>query len=217
MKDKDLKQTTKDSSEYKELLKIPIEERKLFQKNGVLIDGQKRMLDTISNLNNLYTISRKNCNQQYKIYDLVKWKQYPSYDQLQFILELCWDNLIKKGETIRPMTRPKLITMTSNFSTKKNIFALIEKDFSYQRPLKENIKKSDIEVLNQSIANIFSIYRHWFQYKVPKWLSVMNELQKYVCENNNMDPGNYSYYANQIENDFIRDNLTILSEYGIPT
>ncbi|VVM20192.1 hypothetical protein BSPWISOXPB_5194 [uncultured Gammaproteobacteria bacterium] len=45
----------------------------------------------------------------------------------------------------------------------------------------------------------------------------MNELQKYVCEKNNMDPGNYSYYANQIENDFIRDNLTILSEYGIPT
>jgi hypothetical protein len=42
----------------------------------------------------------------------------------------------------------------------------------------------------------------------------MNELQKYVCEKNNMDPGNYSYYANQIENDFIRDNLTILSEYG---
>jgi hypothetical protein len=27
----------------------------------------------------------------------------------------------------------------------------------------------------------------------------------------------YTNYANQIENDFIRDNLTILSEYGIPT
>jgi hypothetical protein len=45
----------------------------------------------------------------------------------------------------------------------------------------------------------------------------MNELQKYVCEKNDIEPGNYSYYASQIENDFIRDNLSILAEYGIPT
>jgi hypothetical protein len=32
----------------------------------------------------------------------------------------------------------------------------------------------------------------------------LGKIQKYVCEKNNMDPGNYSYYANQIENDFIR-------------
>lgn len=106
--------------------------------------------------------------------------------------------------------------MTFNFAIKKNIFVLIKDDYSYQRPLKANIGKSDIEVLNQSIQNIFSISRHWFQYKVPKWLSVMNELQKYVCQRNGQTPGNYNFYASQIENEFIRDNLCILSEYGIP-
>ena len=44
----------------------------------------------------------------------------------------------------------------------------------------------------------------------------MNELQKYVCEKNNLEPGNYTYYASQIENDFVRENLSILVEYGIP-
>jgi hypothetical protein len=42
------------------------------------------------------------------------------------------------------------------------------------------------------------------------------ELQKYVCEKNNLEPGNYTYYASQIENDFVRKNLSILVEYGVP-
>jgi len=217
LNDSDIKNQVKESEQYKELLKIPREERKLFQKNGVLIKGQKQILNIISDLDKTYSITRKKYSQKYKIHDLICWTGEPKYDQLQFLFDLCWDYLIKQGETTSPMTKPKLTTMTFNFSIKKNIFALIEDDYSYQRPLKVNIGKSDIEVLNQSIKNIFSISRHWFQYKVPKWLSVMNELQKYVCEKNGVIPGNYSFYSSQIENDFIRDNLTILSEYGIPT
>jgi len=217
LNDSDIKSSVKESQQYKELIKISQEERDLFQKNGVLIKGQKQILDIISDLDSTYTITRKKYAQEYKIYDLIYWVGEPKRDQLQFILDLCWDNLVKTGETTNPMTKPRLTTMTFNFSIKKNIFALIEDDYSYQRPLKANINKSDIEVLNQSIKNIFSISRHWFQYKIPKWLRVMNELQKYVCEKNGKNPGNYSHYANQIENDFIRDNLGILSEYGIPT
>ncbi len=62
----------------------------------------------------------------------------------------------------------------------------------------------------------FQILRHWFHYKVPKWLNVMNELQKFVCEKNKLKPGDYTFYASQIENDFVRGNLSILVEYGIP-
>ena len=50
----------------------------------------------------------------------------------------------------------------------------------------------------------------------PKWLNVINELQKYVCRKNNLKPGDYTFYGTQIENDFIRKNLSILAEYGIP-
>ncbi|MFZ0596682.1 MAG: hypothetical protein WAM46_06850, partial [Flavobacterium sp.] len=49
-----------------------------------------------------------------------------------------------------------------------------------------------------------------------KWLSVINEIQKFICEEKGLAPGNYIHYANLIENDFIRENLAILSEYGIP-
>ena len=73
-----------------------------------------------------------------------------------------------------------------------------------------------VDILNEAIRESFQILRHWFQYKVPKWLSVVHELQLYVCKQNNITPGNYTWYASQLENDFIQDNLTILSEYGIP-
>ena len=115
------------------------------------------------------------------------------------------------------MNPTKLLTMTFNYSVKKDIYELIKDDYIYQRPLKANVGKSDVDVLNESIKNIFNISRHWFQYKIPKWLSVIGELQKYICEKNGFNSGNYTYYSSQLENEFIRTNLTILSEFGIPT
>ncbi|WP_205510243.1 hypothetical protein [Paenibacillus elgii] len=47
-------------------------------------------------------------------------------------------------------------------------------------------------------------------------MNVVNELQKFVCKNYNLRAGDYSFFASQIENDFIRENLAILVEYGVP-
>ncbi len=217
LNDSDIKSSVKDTEQYRELQKIPQEERDLFQKNGVLIKGQKQILDIISDLNRIYTITRKNYTQEYKIYDLLNWNTTPSYDQLQFNLELCWNNLMKKGESKKVKSIHQLIYLTFNYAHKQNVFSLVEDNFIHSKILKANKGKTDDILLNESIEEIFNIMRHWFQYKIPKWLSVMNELQKYVCEKNGITAGNYNHYASQIENDFIHDNLTILSEYGIPT
>lgn len=217
LNDSDIKSSVKDTEQYKELQKIPQEERELFQKNGVLIKGQKQILDIISDLDNTYTITRKNYTQEYKIYELLNWNTAPSYDQLQFSLELCWNKLMKKGESKKVKSIHQLVFLTFNYGYKKNIFSLVEDNFIYSKTLKVNKDKSDDVLLNESIEEIFNVMRHWFQYKIPKWLSIMNELQKYICEKNNKTPGNYSFYAGQIENEFVRDNLSILAEYGIPT
>lgn len=214
--DEDIKQETKESLEYKELMTIPEEERKLFHLNGVLIDGQKQILDIISDLNRIHTITRKDYTQEYKIYDLLNWNATPSYDQLQFNLDLCWNNLMRNGES-RKVSFNQLLFLTFKYANNQDIFLLVNDKFNHSKTLKANKDKADDVLYNESIEEIFNIMRHWFQYKIPKWLSVMNELQKYVCEKNDIEPGNYSYYASQIENDFIRDNLSILSEYGIPT
>jgi hypothetical protein len=193
----------KESKQYKELKKIPQEERKLFKKNGVLIKGQKKILDILKR-----DIHNK--------HDLLFWDGFPKYHQLEYVLSLAWNNLIKTGETISPITLPKLIKVTFDYGIEQSISKLVESNYLYFKKLKRFENKTDEEVFDEAVRDAFQILRHWFHYKVPKWLSVMNELQKYVCEKNNLEPGNYTYYASQIENDFVRENLSILVEYGIP-
>jgi hypothetical protein len=67
-----------------------------------------------------------------------------------------------------------------------------------------------------SIKFILQVVRHWFEYKVPKFLSTINSLQELVCKENRIKPGDYTQFASIIENDFISNHLTILVEYGIP-
>lgn len=51
---------------------------------------------------------------------------------------------------------------------------------------------------------------------VPKWIGVINSLQEYIFKKNGLESKSYLFFASQLENDFIRNNLTILSEYGVP-
>jgi len=229
----------KESKQYKELKKIPREERQLFKRNGVLIKGQKRILDTLK--------SDIHDNR-----DLLFWNGFPKYRQLEYVLSLAWDNLITERETTRPMTLPKLVKVTFDYgsSTNQDINFLVldnvkfyiqkrdeckkiekqlqginrEQVIEYKKSdegksyniYKKFISMDDDDLFDEAVRDAFQIMKHWFHYKVPKWLNVMNELQKYVCEKNNLEPGNYTHYASKIENDFVRGNLSILVEYGIP-
>lgn len=207
----------KTTNEYIALRKIPIEEKKIFKSNGVSVSGQQMILHEISDLNKVVTIQRSSGSKHYTVRQLLEWKKTtPSYDQLQYVLELAWNYLPRPKEQSSQMTLPRLIKMTWDYSYEKNIFVLIKSDIVYRREQKVNNLKTDYEILNDSIQGIFQILKHWFEYKIPKWVSVINSLQHYIFEKNGLEASNYLVFASQLENDFIRDNLTILSEYGVP-
>lgn len=244
LNDKDIKD--KNNPLYKELMQIPEEERTLFRKNGVSIDGQKEILKQL----------QEDLKTQEGI-DLLTW-QIPDYNQLKYLLELAWKHLLKKGETTSPVLSASYLTRITfnvyNISG-RTVFWLIsdlsESNQNYLAFYKENATKieshlksltpedrksyrknadfkryskgkslkdkTEIDIINESITDAFQIHRHWFQYKVPKWIRVINELQKFVFEKKGNKGGNYSYYASLIENDLIQENLAILLEYGIPS
>ncbi len=183
---------------------IPKNEREVIKKNGVRVHGQKTIFD----------ILRKEITTNY---NLISWTGKPKYEQLKYILFLAWDNLIIEGETTRPMTQNKLVKITFDYGINQNINSLINNDFSYKRTLNKYNSLSDSDLRDLSIQETFQIIKHWFEYKIPKWLSVINEIQKYICNEYKLRPGNYTYYSNLIENDFLRENLAILAEYGIPS
>lgn len=193
----------KESEQYKAIDAIPRDEKEIIKKNGVKVHGQKSIIDILRN-----DIHTK--------HDLIYWNQ-PNYWQLEYILGLAWDNLLIEGETTRPMTKGKLVNMTFNYGLNQDIGYLVQNNYAYIRKLIANIKISDSDLMDIAIQETFQTMKHWFQYKVPKWLSVINEIQRFICSEFGMRAGNYILYANHIENDFLRDNLAILSEYGIPS
>lgn len=207
----------KETKQYVDIQNIPPGDKEVIKKNGAKVKGQK----------SIFEVLRQDIKTKYP---LINWS-VPDYNQLRYILELAWDHLLIEGETTSPMTKAKLINRTFNYGLKKNINSLILSDFKYKRSqLKPASKKtpnaprvakydnlSDKELMNDCIQEIFQMMKHWFEYKVPKWLSVINEIQKFICIEEGLMPGNYRIYANMIENDFLRDNLSILGEYGVPS
>lgn len=184
------------------ILDIPENIKKIFKQNGVLVRGQEAILQELMDDDNYY---------------LIKWTGKPTYEQLTFVLTLAWNNLLRNGETTRPMTLAKLVKLTFDYGNGKSIKQMIASEYQFKT------KGIDLDVeqykdyLDESIQSIFQIVRHWFQYKVPKWIGVINSLQEYACSIKGKKAGNYAYYASVIENDAIPDNLSLLLEYNIPS
>ncbi|QJT83763.1 DEAD/DEAH box helicase [Kosakonia sp. MUSA4] len=194
----------KNSAEYNFITSLPYEEMLLFKKNSINIRGQKKLLDYLKL--NIYTA-----------HFFLSWNATPKYKQLEFCVQLCWDFLLKENEKKNQMTAKKLTKLTFDYGFSQSIIKLLKSTYDYKLSQAKNLdsdKRS--KLLDESIKDTFYILRHWFQYKLPKLLSVLNELQSYVCTAYGLVPGNYSYYSSIIENDFIPDHLNILIEYGIP-
>lgn len=177
-------------------------EKDLYAHNSVYIRGQVDLLKRLR-------IDLKNN------YKLIAWDGMPTYEQLQYCLGLAWDYLIKPNENLGSMTKNRIVKVTFDYGLNKNINKLIQGIYSYNKSNNKKLR-NDSEILDDAIRDSFQILRHWFQYKIPKWLLVLNEMQSFVCHENGIRAGNYKFYASSIEFDFIRDNMVILMEYGIP-
>ncbi|QOG02296.1 DEAD/DEAH box helicase [Flavobacterium sp. MDT1-60] len=192
------------SDQYKSIVDIPYSEKEVIKNNGVHVSGQRSIIEQLRN----DIISK---------YNIIAWNRYPNKEQLSYVLELAWNNLRKESETGGQMTLRGLITVTQIYGYNQSIWNLVENTYSYLRKLNINQMKSDEEVRDDAIMQSFQTLKHWFEYKVPKWLAVINSLQEFVCNEKGLRSGNYSYFSSLIENDFLADNLTILAEFGVPS
>ncbi|WJM85464.1 DEAD/DEAH box helicase [Dickeya chrysanthemi] len=194
----------KNSSEYNFISSLTFDEVVLFKNNSINIRGQKRLLDYLkSNIRDKY--------------ELIAWSSTPKYEQLKFCIYLCWEYLLKDNEKSKQMSAERLTKVTFDYGFSQNILELVKNTYNYNlsKSGKMNNEKT-VKIIDESIKDSFYILRHWFQYKLPKMLSVLNELQTYVCKLFGFVPGNYLYYSSIIENDFIPEHLNILIEYGVP-
>jgi hypothetical protein len=199
---KDIKQTVeKKLDKFKSLDK---EIQDLIRKNkGVPFDGQLKILDILEN-----EIETKQ--------DTICWKGVPKYEQLKYITELGWEHLLQKSESKGGLkTAKQLAVFTLQYCQHKSVQALIAINFKSDYWTKQIPDEN--ERLQEIINTTLQATQHWFNYKLPKILSVISELQKYICEKRGIEAGDYSALAGMLENNFIPQHLAILSEYGIPS
>jgi hypothetical protein len=187
-----------------ELNGIEAELLKIIKLNGTNINGQMNIYDTL----------QRDIHSQYSN---IAWTQMPDWDNMKYVLELGNDNIFKVDKhgvhSVKQLTRYLNI-----YRINKSIIQIIQDIYKYRLEKDKNPdNETEARYYDEAIETAFHIYRHWFQFTIPKAFRVVDSLQRYICEKNGYKAGSYSYFVQQLENDFISSNLSILVEYGIPS
>lgn len=196
----ELKQSSKDrllqfeefDEEFKEILR---------RNSSLPPEGQINILNEIESNINYYQ-------------EKLNWA-FPNYENLRTVLKLCWDNLIKKGDNKAGIrSSDQLTVLTMKYANYKSVKGIIDDLIKEEYWINEIPNVSDR--INFMSYYALNITRHWFDYKLPKWISVINDIQQYIFSKNGLPYGNYTFYASQLENGFLPKNLAALLEYDIP-
>ncbi len=207
MDEKDIEQEVK--GRLDEFNRLPKDIKEVIKSNtGISIQGQLNIIKKIE-----ANISYYHSN--------LNWTSLPKkFDDLSAIIELCWDDFAGPGdrtyiENIGRLSARWLAVFTFSYINTKSISAVISSyvdDIFWTEKIPEKQKRIDT-----ASHTILHITRHWFDYKLPKWLGVVSNLQEYVFKKHNRPFGNYLFLASSLENGFLDSNIAALMEYGIPT
>lgn len=190
---------------YENLYKIDSKLMEIIKKNGTNVNGQ---------MNIYYALLRDINTSQYSN---IAWSQMPNWNQLIYILGLSEQNIFSFDNRHDIVSAKQLAHYVDTYRKSKNINAIISDIYTKNlSKIKKLTGEQKIAQLDKAIEAGFHIYRHWFQFSVPKAFRVIDNLQRYVCEQNGKKAGSYSYFVQQLETDFIQENMSILTEYGIP-
>ena len=222
LEENEIKDINDNLARYVEFKSKDPELQDILVRNGVTIEGQERILERL--FADLSVPLRR---------EMIIWNRIDAklYDRLSYIFELCWETLSTEEE--RKSFDPKGWVVNkivgSCYQTTTN--QMIEKDIEYRAKKLAEEKEIDfisvddmfgkfpVEMQAKTdhiIEKIFALQKNWLQYRAPKWINVVDSLQKYATQKLGLPSGDYSYIAEMIENEFVQSSLRILLEYGIP-
>ncbi|CVE37381.1 ski2-like helicase [Serratia marcescens] len=140
--------------------------------------------------------------------ELLGWKGIPEPDQLNYLCNLVYSleggNLMDYGIS----SSSQLAWHINELRTQKNLPA-------YLRDAVENRRQEHTpsEAINLRLRFI----RNMVCFRLPRDIMAANKIQADILEKEGIEPGDFSFFAEQLENMFLDPLLTALDEYGIPT
>lgn len=189
--DKDVKDGVR--SRYDKLNEIPSQLISIIKKNGTSVDGQLKIY---------YALERDIKNGQYKD---IAWIQMPEYGEILYVLRLAENNTYAFDRGRAVVSVEQLTTLLNKYRTTKSLKDIANSIYEYKRnKVRTLTSEREQKYYDQAIEETFHIYRHWFQFAVPKAFRVVDSLQRYVCEKNGLKPGSYSFLFNNLKMIFYR-------------
>lgn len=196
--------------------------QELLIRNAVSIEGQEAILHRL--FADLAVPEKRR---------LIIWNKIDGnlYERLNYIFELCWDNLSNEDEQKSFGPRGWVVNKIVGSCYQSTINDMIERDLEYRSKkfaeeksipfisIDDMFVKYPVEMQERTdnlIEMMFALQKNWLQYRAPKWINVVDSLQKYATEKLGLSSGDYSYVAEMIENEFVQSNFRILLEFGIP-
>ena len=168
--------------------KVPSDLMNIYRKNVVSIEGQKKLVKYIfDNQDNV---------------EYLKWKGQPTFKQLYGTLKLANTFLEKKS-------------LSDEFSKRQTALCLNYVNL----PLAEIIVRQEkyFSTEESAIDDVLRFIRREAEYKIPKLLSIVDSLQKYVFQNNAIDDqGDYSMFISSLESGNLDPRVAFLIDYDVP-
>jgi hypothetical protein len=140
--------------------------------------------------------------------ELLSWKGIPEPSQLNYLCELVYSleggNLMDYGIS----SSSQLAWHINELRTQKNLPA-------YLRDAVENRRQEHTP--SEAINLRLKFIRNMVCFRLPRDIMAVNKIQADVLVKKVIEPGDFSFFAEQLENMFLDPLLTALDEYGIPT
>lgn len=192
---------------YDQINALPEDLLSIIKQNGVSINGQIRIYNKL-----IEDFKTEGALQN------IRWSQLPTWDQMYYVLQIAENNLFDFDDKRGIFSVKQLARYLNMYRMKKNIIDIVNDIYNGKiSKVKTLTDERKSKYYDEAVETAFHIYRHWFQFTVPKAFRVVDSIQRLICEKRNIKPGSYSFFVQQLENDFIRKNLSILVEFGIPS
>lgn len=222
LEEDDVKNINDNIARYNAFKSQDPELQEILKRNGVSIEGQQQILKTL--MSDLAIPQKRH---------LIIWSQIDGrlYDRVKYIFSLCWNSLSTEDERKSFGSQGWVVNKIVGSCFQTSIGQMIDNEIEYNAKeiaKKENFSYTTVEAVfvqypdemqarvDCAIEKLFALQKNWLQYRAPKWINVVDSLQKYACSKLGLHIGDYSYVAEMIENEFIQSGLRILLEYGIP-
>jgi hypothetical protein len=139
---------------------------------------------------------------------ILNWTSYPSYEQLRVSCNLIYDYLRYSRNRDEVYSGDQLAFFVSNYVRVQSNMA------RYIGFLEKRDRK--VTSVDQAVQKATKLGRTWFEYRFPKLLLGLQQIQESIFKTNNLSYGDYKFYASLIEAGFCNPAVAALQEFGIP-